>query len=62
VIDIFKTLEDYNANITIHDPWADPAITKHEYGVELQNELPQEAFNAVILVFAHNEFGILDLT
>mgnify|MGYP001014086245 FL=1 len=61
VIDIIKTLEDYNADVTIHDPWANPAIAKHEYGVELQNELPQEAFDAVILAVAHNEFKELDL-
>jgi UDP-N-acetyl-D-galactosamine dehydrogenase len=61
VIDIIKTLEDYNANVTIYDPWANPAIAKHEYGVELQNELPDEVFDAVILAVAHNEFKSLDL-
>jgi len=62
VIDIVHALEEYNADVTIHDPWANPAIAKHEYGVELQNELPQEAFDAVILAVAHNEFRGLDLT
>ena len=61
VIDIIKTLEDYNADVTIHDPWANPAIAKHEYGVVLQNELPDEVFDAVILAVAHNEFVSLDL-
>ncbi|MCE5177840.1 MAG: nucleotide sugar dehydrogenase [Porphyromonadaceae bacterium] len=61
VIDIIKTLEEYNADVTIHDPWANPAIAKHEYGVVLQNELPDEVFDAVILAVAHNEFKSLDL-
>lgn len=61
VIDIIKTLEEYNANVTIYDPWANPAIAKHEYGVVLQNELPDEVFDAVILAVAHNEFKSLDL-
>jgi len=61
VIDIVRSLEEYNADVTIYDPWANPAIAKHEYGVELQNELPQEAFDAVILAVAHNEFKELDL-
>ena len=61
VIDIIKTLEEYNADVTIYDPWANPAIAKHEYGVELQNELPDEVFDAVILAVAHNEFKSLDL-
>lgn len=61
VIDIVKTLEDYNANVTIHDPWANSNVAKHEYGVELQNELPHEEFDAVILAVAHNEFKNLDI-
>jgi len=61
VIDIIKTLEEYNANVTIYDPWANPALAKHEYGVVLQNELPDEVFDAVILAVAHNEFKSLDL-
>ncbi|MDD2493743.1 MAG: UDP binding domain-containing protein, partial [Tissierellia bacterium] len=50
-----------NANVTIYDPWANPAIAKHEYGVVLQNELPDEVFDAVILAVAHNEFKGLDI-
>ena len=61
VIDIIKTLEEYNADVTIYDPWANPAIAKHEYGVVLQNELPDEVFDAVILAVAHNEFKKLDI-
>lgn len=61
VIDIVRTLEEYKANVTIHDPWADPAIAKHEYGVELQNDLPQEKFDSVILAVAHDEFRALDI-
>ena len=61
VIDIIKTLEDYNANVTIYDPWANPAIAKHEYGVELQNELPDEVFDAVILAVAHEDFKNLNM-
>ena len=61
VIDIIKTLEEYNANVTIYDPWANPAIAKHEYGVVLQNELPEQHYDAIILAVAHNEFKELDI-
>ena len=61
VIDIIKTLEEYNADVTIYDPWANPAIAKHEYGVELHNELPEQHYDAVILAVAHNEFKKLDI-
>jgi len=61
VIDIIKILEDYNANVTIYDPWADPVIAKHEYGVELRNDLPHEKFDAVILAVAHEDFKNLNM-
>jgi UDP-N-acetyl-D-galactosamine dehydrogenase len=61
VIDIVKTLEEYNAKVTIHDPWADPVIAKHEYGVELRNDLPHEKFDAVILAVAHEDFKNLNM-
>ncbi len=61
VIDIVRTLQQYNAHVTIHDPWADPALAKHEYGVELQNDLPKEKFDAVILAVAHDEFRNLNM-
>ena len=61
VIDIVKTLEEYNAKVTIHDPWADPEIAKHEYGIELYNNLPEESFDAIILAVAHDEFKNLDI-
>ena len=56
-----KTLEDYNANVVVHDPWASPAIAQHEYGLELHNELPEGQYDAVILAVAHDEFNALDI-
>jgi len=61
VIDIVHTLEEYKANVTVYDPWANAAIAKHEYGVELQNDLPKEKFDAVILAVAHDEFRNLNM-
>ena len=34
VIDIYEALMGYNLNITVYDPWANPDIVKHEYGIE----------------------------
>jgi len=56
-----RTLQQYNARVTIHDPWADPALAKHEYGVELQSDLPKDVFDAVIVAVAHDEFKKLDM-
>ena len=62
VIDIVNTLKEYNAEVTVHDPWINPEVAKHEYGVEVLTTLPKEKFDAVILAVAHNEFKSLDLS
>lgn len=63
VVDIVKALKEYNLEITIFDPWANPDAVKHEYGLEVVNELPvNEKFDAAILAVAHNEFQKLDIT
>ena len=63
VVDIVKALQEYNLNITIYDPWANPADVKHEYGLEVVNEHPKdEKFDAAIAAVAHREFNDLDIT
>lgn len=61
VYDIVKALNEYQLNLCIYDPWADPAIAKHEYGVEVVNELPAEKFDAAILAVSHEKFAGLDV-
>lgn len=63
VVDIVKALKTYNLDITIFDPWANPAIAKREYGLDVVNKLPEdEKFDAVIAAVAHREFEDLDIT
>lgn len=62
VVDIVNALKEYNLNITIYDPWANPAIAEHEYGLTVTNELPTDKFDAAIMAVAHNEFKELDVT
>lgn len=61
VFDIYKTLKEYNLNITIYDPWADPNIVLREYGIILVNELPQKKFDSIIAAVAHKQFKDLDI-
>lgn len=61
VIDIVQTLKEYNVHTTIHDPWANPEVAHHEYGVEILSELPSGKYDAIILAVAHKEFIGLDL-
>lgn len=61
VIDIYKALKEYNVNVTVYDPWANPDIVRHEYGIEVTNQLPDEKFDAAILAVAHKKFDTLDV-
>jgi UDP-N-acetyl-D-galactosamine dehydrogenase len=61
VIDIVNSLKEYELNVTVYDPWASPKIAKHEYGIDISNELPKEKYDAVILAVAHKEFAGIDV-
>lgn len=61
VIDIVRTLSEYNLNITVYDPWANHIIAMQEYGIEISNELPKNKFDAIIIAVAHDEFKYLDI-
>ncbi len=61
VIDIVRTLAEYKLDLTIYDPWANPATAKREYGVETISELPKAQYDAVILAVAHKKFETLDI-
>ena len=61
VIDIYNALREYNVNITIYDPWANPAIVEHEYGIKVTNQLPMKKYDTAILAVAHKEFTELDI-
>ncbi len=56
VIDIYHALQEYNVNITVYDPWANPAAVKREYGIDIVNELPKTQFDCAIVAVAHREF------
>ena len=61
VIDIYRSLKEYNVNITVYDPWANPAIAEHEYGIKVTNVLPAAKFDSMIAAVAHKEFEGLDV-
>ena len=68
IVDVVAALEDFGAEVSIYDPWANPAELKHEYGLDCINELsnvrhpePVKGYDAIVLGVAHNEFLKLDL-
>ena len=61
VIDIYHALQEYNADITVFDPWASPERVKHEYGIDIVNKLPDEKFAAAIIAVAHRQFREMEI-
>jgi UDP-N-acetyl-D-galactosamine dehydrogenase len=61
VIDIVNTLKEYDINITIFDPLADPHDLNHEYGWTSVKQLDEKkCYDALIIAVAHDEFKGLD--
>ncbi|ACE83515.1 Vi polysaccharide biosynthesis UDP-N-acetylglucosamine C-6 dehydrogenase TviB [Cellvibrio japonicus] len=59
VIDIIHELKNYNANVHVYDPWADPVEAQHEYGLALINQPQANTYDAIILCVGHEQFRAL---
>lgn len=59
VYDIIRRLEEYDIETQVTDPWADPSIAKHEYGVDLIPFEEVKDADCVIVAVGHNEFRAL---
>jgi len=62
IVDVVSALEEYGIQVTIYDPWANPAEVMHEYNLTCHPELVSGTkYNAIVLGVAHKEFLNLDL-
>jgi UDP-N-acetyl-D-galactosamine dehydrogenase len=62
VVELAEQFRDYGAHVDIHDSWADPAATRHEYGLELLPRLPErDDYDAIVLAVAHDEYRDLGI-
>ena len=61
VIDIYNELRNFDINVEVYDPWANPQEVKHEYGIEISNSFPKGDYAAIILAVAHKEFLNMDI-
>ncbi len=62
VNDIIKRLEEYEIHPQVTDPWADPEIAKHEYGVDLIPFEEVKDADCVIVAVGHKEFRSLSMS
>lgn len=60
IADVVNALKDYETNVTVYDPWANPAEVMHEYGLTTLKTIPAEKFDAVVLGVSHDEFMDID--
>jgi UDP-N-acetyl-D-glucosamine/UDP-N-acetyl-D-galactosamine dehydrogenase len=56
VPDILKELKEYGIDAKLTDPFADPAETKHEYGLALTPLDEMRELDALILAVSHRQY------
>src|SRR5690606_17569468 len=56
VVPIVRELRDCHAEVDLHDPWADPAQCRGEFGLEPLEEPVEGHYDAVVLAVAHRQF------
>lgn len=61
VIDIYNALLEYNVNVNVYDPWANPEIVRCEYGITIMDKVPNDTYDSVILAVAHRRFEETDI-
>lgn len=62
-IDVYRQLESYSTTMSLLDPWANKEEVKHEYGIDIVNDISDvdEKYDAVVLTVAHKEFLDMDI-
>lgn len=61
VVDIYKELTEFGANVDIYDPWASAEEVKHEYGINIVTTLDSDkSYEAIVHAVAHDEFRNFD--
>jgi UDP-N-acetyl-D-galactosamine dehydrogenase len=56
VVDIVRELESFGLRVQVHDPLANPADARHEYGLTLTGLDALQRADAVILAVAHGSY------
>ncbi|MCP5085573.1 MAG: nucleotide sugar dehydrogenase [Rhodobacteraceae bacterium] len=56
VTDVVSELLEYGGQVEVYDPRVDPSEAKSECGVSLLNEPEKNAYDAILVAVAHDEF------
>lgn len=56
VPDVVAELRDFGAEVLVHDPWADDAEARHEYGLELVAWDAMQGLDAIVFCVPHERY------
>jgi UDP-N-acetyl-D-glucosamine/UDP-N-acetyl-D-galactosamine dehydrogenase len=56
VVDILKELGEYDVQVDVCDPWANSEEAMREYGIALNQEPADAAYDGIIVAVAHRQF------
>ncbi len=56
VVDIVAELQDYNCQVDVYDPWAEPAEAQHEYSITPVVQPEPGTYDGIIIAVAHHQF------
>ena len=60
VLDVLASLEAAGACVDVHDPWADSALAREEFGIDLVDVPEAGTYDAIVLAVAHAQFKSMD--
>ena len=61
VIDVVKELQEFGCNIDIADYWADKDDVKHEYDLDLSQNVNYDDYDAIVLAVSHDKYKTIKL-
>ncbi len=59
VIDVIQELKEFGCDVDVSDYWADAEEVKHEYNLELKNDIDTDTYDAVVLAVSHDNYRTL---
>jgi UDP-N-acetyl-D-galactosamine dehydrogenase len=57
VIDVIRRLEEHGHDVAVHDPLADPAEARHEYGIDLKGGALDGQYDLVVVAVPHEAYA-----
>ena len=57
VVDMVRELEKHGAKVDAYDPWVDPKVVRHEYGLTpIKKFVSRRRYDAIVMAVAHRKF------